>query len=151
MDQSLALAFEALFRSFSHEVWDLLTPFELNGLSYYRNIRVQPGLLQWLINHFVPSDNLFCHNNFEIYPLFEEFKIFSGRILVVEEVPAVPRLDIDPASLILSVFDFSTYEISSYDFGADVVSLQSLIVLAQGKSNKASPTLCVKISEDPSG
>ncbi|KDP28961.1 hypothetical protein JCGZ_19655 [Jatropha curcas] len=72
--------------------WGLLTPFKLNGLSYYQNIRVQPGLLQWLINHFDSSQNLFRHNDFEIYPLFEEFSIISGRMLVVEEVLAVPRV-----------------------------------------------------------
>ncbi|KDP24010.1 hypothetical protein JCGZ_27038 [Jatropha curcas] len=51
------------------------------------NIWVQPGLLQWLINHFDPSDNLLHHNDFEIYLLFEEFNIISGRIPVVKEVP----------------------------------------------------------------
>ncbi|KDP25166.1 hypothetical protein JCGZ_24184 [Jatropha curcas] len=84
---------------FRHKDWDLLTPFELNELSYYKNIRVPPELLQWLINHFDPSDNLFRHNNFEICPLFEEFSIISRRIPMVEEVLTMPRLDIDPALL----------------------------------------------------
>ncbi|KDP44566.1 hypothetical protein JCGZ_22148 [Jatropha curcas] len=90
MDRSLAPVCEALFHNFSGEDWDLLSPFDLNGLSYYRNIWVQPRLLQRLINHFDPSDNLFCHNDFEIYPLFEEFSIISGRIHVTEEVLTVP-------------------------------------------------------------
>ncbi|KDP45110.1 hypothetical protein JCGZ_19985 [Jatropha curcas] len=42
-----------------------------------------------------------------IYPLFEEFSIISGRIPVVEEILALSQLDIDPASLILLVFNFS--------------------------------------------
>ncbi|KDP23831.1 hypothetical protein JCGZ_27120 [Jatropha curcas] len=67
--------------------------------------------------------NLFHHNDFEICPLFEEFSIIFRRIPIIEEVPMVLRLDIDPASLILPVFDFSTYEIASYDFGADAFPL----------------------------
>ncbi|KDP47096.1 hypothetical protein JCGZ_03904 [Jatropha curcas] len=67
MDMSLAPTFEALFHSFSHEDWDLLIPCELKGLSYYQNIWVQLGLLQWLINHFDPSNNLFHHNDFNMY------------------------------------------------------------------------------------
>ncbi|KDP41913.1 hypothetical protein JCGZ_26931 [Jatropha curcas] len=46
---------------------------------------------------------------------------------MTEEVPTVPRLDVDLASIILPVFGFSTYEIPSYDLGADVVFLQPLI------------------------
>ncbi|KDP27446.1 hypothetical protein JCGZ_19807 [Jatropha curcas] len=63
----------------------------------------------------------------EICPLFEELRIISGRIPIAEEVPVVSRLDIDPASLILPVFGFSTYEISSYDFDADVVPLRLFV------------------------
>ncbi|KDP41093.1 hypothetical protein JCGZ_03223 [Jatropha curcas] len=123
MDRSLAPAFQAFFRSFSHEDWDLLSPFEVNRLSYYRNIQVQPGLLQWLINHFDPSDNLFHDNDFEICPLFEEFNIIYGRIPVTEEVPVMPKLDFDPALMILPIFGFSAYEIPTYYFGAHVVPL----------------------------
>ncbi|KDP45538.1 hypothetical protein JCGZ_18775 [Jatropha curcas] len=112
---------------FSHEDWDLLSPFELSELNYYRNIQVQSGLLQWLINHSDSSEKLFCHNDFMIYPLFEEFIIISGRIPVVEEIPAVAQVDIDPTSLILPVFGFSAYEILSYDFGANVVPLGPLV------------------------
>ncbi|KDP30088.1 hypothetical protein JCGZ_18563 [Jatropha curcas] len=88
--------------------------------------------MQWLINHFDPSDILFCHNDFELYPLFEEFSIISGRIPVVEEIPAVLRLDIDLASLILPVFGFLAYKIPSYDFGADVMALQPPVDHAYG-------------------
>ncbi|KDP45561.1 hypothetical protein JCGZ_18221 [Jatropha curcas] len=123
MDPSLAPAFEALFYSFTRKDWHVLSPFELNGLSYYRNIRVQPRLLQWLIGHFDHLNNLFRHNDFNIYLLFEEFSIIFGRIPVIEEIPAVPRLDVDLASMILPIFGFSAYEILSYDFGADVVPL----------------------------
>ncbi|KDP27478.1 hypothetical protein JCGZ_20013 [Jatropha curcas] len=126
MDQSLAPAFEALFCNLNCEDLDSLSPFELNGLSYHQNIQVPPGLLQWLINHFDPSHNLFHHNEFEIYSLFEELNIISGRIPVIEEILMVPRLDIDPASLILLVFSFSTYEIPSYEFRVDVMSLRPL-------------------------
>ncbi|KDP20207.1 hypothetical protein JCGZ_10645 [Jatropha curcas] len=126
MDRSLAPAFEALFCSLSHKDWDLLSPFELNGLSY-RNIQVQPGLLQWLINHFDPSGNLFHHNDFKIGPLFKELNIIFGRIAVVEEVPVLPQLDVGPTSLILLVFSFSAYEIPSYGFGADVVPLRLFV------------------------
>ncbi|KDP30057.1 hypothetical protein JCGZ_18382 [Jatropha curcas] len=83
--------------------------------------------MQWLINYFDPSDNLFRHNDFEICPLFEEFNIIFRRRPVVEEVPIVPRLDIDPASLILLVFGFAAYEIPSYDFGDNVMHLRPLI------------------------
>ncbi|KDP36660.1 hypothetical protein JCGZ_07878 [Jatropha curcas] len=97
MDRSIAPAFEALFCSFTHKDWHVLSPFELNGLSYYRNIRVQLRLLQWLIDHFDHSDNLFRHNDFEICPLFEEFSIISGRIPVTEEIPTLMRPLIDRA------------------------------------------------------
>ncbi|KDP29606.1 hypothetical protein JCGZ_19133 [Jatropha curcas] len=127
MDRALARGFKALFCSFSYEDWDLLSPFELNGLSYYRNIRVQPELLRWLINHFDPLDNSFRHNDFEIYPLFSELSIISRRMLVPEEIPALPRLNIDPASLILHAFNFSAYEILSCDFGADVMPLRPFV------------------------
>ncbi|KDP30550.1 hypothetical protein JCGZ_15259 [Jatropha curcas] len=127
MDWSLATAFEALFYSFSREDQDLLSPFKLNRLNYYRNIRVQPELLQWLINHFDSLNNLFRHNDYKICPLFEEFNIIFGRIPVVKEVDVVSRLDIDPASLILPVFIFSAYEIPSYDFDVDAVPLQPLV------------------------
>ncbi|KDP41051.1 hypothetical protein JCGZ_03157 [Jatropha curcas] len=56
-----------------------------------------------------------------------EFNIIPKRIPMVEEVPVVPQLNIDPASLILPIFDFSAYEIPSYDFDADVVPLQPLV------------------------
>ncbi|KDP47082.1 hypothetical protein JCGZ_03890 [Jatropha curcas] len=125
LDWTLASAFEALFCSLSREDWDSLSLFEVNMLSYYRNIRVKLGLLQWLINHFDPSNNLFCHNDFEIYLLFEELSIISRRIPVVDEIPAVPRLDLDPAGGL-------AYEISSYDFGAYVVHLQPLVDRALG-------------------
>ncbi|KDP23168.1 hypothetical protein JCGZ_00079 [Jatropha curcas] len=141
MDQTLVPAFEVLFHSFSHEDWDLLSPFKLYGLCYYRHILVQSGLLQWLINHFDPLGNLFRHNDFELCPLFEEFSIISGRISMVEEIPIVPRLDIDPASLILHVFDFSTYEMLSYDFGADVVPLRYQYLLLSGINSYGSLTL----------
>ncbi|KDP38789.1 hypothetical protein JCGZ_05125 [Jatropha curcas] len=127
MDRSLALAFEALFLSFSHKDWDLLSPFKLNRLSYYQNIRVLSGLLQWLINHFNSLDNLFRHNDFEIYLLFEEFSIISWRIPVIEEVPVVPQLDVDPTSMILLVLSFLAYENLSYDFSTDVMPLHSLV------------------------
>ncbi|KDP27414.1 hypothetical protein JCGZ_20242 [Jatropha curcas] len=39
MDRSLAHSFEALFHSLNREDQDLLSPFELNGLSYYPNIQ----------------------------------------------------------------------------------------------------------------
>ncbi|KDP28038.1 hypothetical protein JCGZ_19715 [Jatropha curcas] len=107
--------------------WDLLSPFELEGLSYYQNIRVKPGLLQLLINYFDPLNKLFRHNVFEICPLFKELSIIYGRIPMVEEIPTVPRLDIDPASLILLVYSFSAFEIQSYHFGANVVPLQPFI------------------------
>ncbi|KDP43653.1 hypothetical protein JCGZ_22967 [Jatropha curcas] len=55
---------------------------------------------------------------------------------MVEEIPAVPWLDIDPALLILPVFGFSTYEIPSYDFGADVVPLQSLVERAMRENGQ---------------
>ncbi|KDP35486.1 hypothetical protein JCGZ_10933 [Jatropha curcas] len=126
MDRTLTPVFEALFRGFSHKDWDLLSPFEVDGLSYYQNIQVQPGLLQWLINHFDSLDNLFHYNDFEICPLFEEFSIISRRIPMVEEIAMVPRLDIF-ASLILPVFVFSAYEITSYDFGVDVIPLRLLV------------------------
>ncbi|KDP42650.1 hypothetical protein JCGZ_01707 [Jatropha curcas] len=42
------------------------------------------------------------------------------------------RLDKVPTSLILPVFGFSTYEIPSYDFGADVVPLQPFVDRALG-------------------
>ncbi|KDP40998.1 hypothetical protein JCGZ_03794 [Jatropha curcas] len=119
MDESLASAFEPLFRSLNCEDRELLSPFELNGLSYYQNIQIQPGSLQWLSNHFDTSDNLFRHNDFEICPLFKE-------------IPAVPRLDIDLASPILPVFGFTAYEIPYYDFGADVVPLRLLADRALG-------------------
>ncbi|KDP30073.1 hypothetical protein JCGZ_18621 [Jatropha curcas] len=88
MDRSLAPSFEALFHSFSHEDLDLMMPFELNGLSYYLNIRENTR-----------SRRSSC----------------SG--------PAGYR----PVSLILPVFCFPVYEIPSYDFGADVVALRSLV------------------------
>ncbi|KDP46801.1 hypothetical protein JCGZ_11172 [Jatropha curcas] len=111
MDRSLAPIYEALFCSFTGEDWDTLSSFELNRPNYYRNIRVQPGLLQWLNNHFNHSDNLFQHNDFEIYPLFKEFSIIFLWIPMTEEILAVPRHDIDPASMVLPVFGFSAYEI----------------------------------------
>ncbi|KDP25956.1 hypothetical protein JCGZ_22946 [Jatropha curcas] len=132
MDRSFIPAFEALFCSLNREDLDSLSPFKLNGLSYYRNIRVQPGLLQWLINHFDPSNNLIQHDNFEICLLFEELSIISGRIPLTEEIPVVPRLDVDPTSLIPPVFGFSAYEILSYDFGADAMPLQLLVDRALG-------------------
>ncbi|KDP35976.1 hypothetical protein JCGZ_10535 [Jatropha curcas] len=46
---------------------------------------------------------------------------------MVEEVPAVPRVDVDPTSLILLVFDFSAYEIPSYDFRANVMPLRLFV------------------------
>ncbi|KDP35466.1 hypothetical protein JCGZ_10859 [Jatropha curcas] len=48
-------------------------------------------------------------------------------IPVTEEVPVVPPLDIDPASLILPVFSFSAYEILSYDFRANIEPLQPFV------------------------
>ncbi|KDP30165.1 hypothetical protein JCGZ_18198 [Jatropha curcas] len=56
-----------------------------------------------------------------------KLSIISMRIPVIEEIPAMRRLDIDPASLTLVFFGFSASEIPSYDFGADVVPLQPLI------------------------
>ncbi|KDP25894.1 hypothetical protein JCGZ_23720 [Jatropha curcas] len=123
---TLAPMDKALFSSFTRRDWDTLSPFELNRWSYYRNIRVQPGLLQWLINHFDYLDTLFRHNDFKICPLFKEFSIIFGRILVIEEIPVVPRLNIDPSSLILPVFGFSAYEIPTYELGDDVVTLRPL-------------------------
>ncbi|KDP47167.1 hypothetical protein JCGZ_25676 [Jatropha curcas] len=90
------------------------------------------GLLQWLINHFDHSNNLFPHNNFEICPLFEEYSIIFGRIPVTEEIPIVPWLNIDPALMSMVIFSFSAYEIPSYDFRANVVPLRPLIDHALG-------------------
>ncbi|KDP20221.1 hypothetical protein JCGZ_09848 [Jatropha curcas] len=53
--------------------------------------------------------------------------VISGRIPVVEEVLAMPQLDVDPASLILPIFGFLAYEMLSYDFGANVVPLRLLV------------------------
>ncbi|KDP34313.1 hypothetical protein JCGZ_12661 [Jatropha curcas] len=51
---------------------------------------------------------------------------------MTEEIPVVPWLDVDPASMILPLFSFSAYEIPSYDLRADVVSLQPLVDRAFG-------------------
>ncbi|KDP23021.1 hypothetical protein JCGZ_01684 [Jatropha curcas] len=59
-----------------------------------------------------------------------KLSIISRRIPMVDEIPAVPQLDIEPASFILPVFGFSVYEIPSYDFGADVVPLRLLVQCA---------------------
>ncbi|KDP27660.1 hypothetical protein JCGZ_20008 [Jatropha curcas] len=39
----------------------------------------------------------------------------------------MPRLEIDPASLILLMFGFLAYEIPTYEIGADVVPLRQLV------------------------
>ncbi|KDP24817.1 hypothetical protein JCGZ_25284 [Jatropha curcas] len=64
------------------------------------------------------------------------------RIPVVEEIPTVPLLDIDSASLILPVFGFTAYEILSYDFGADVVALRLLVNRALGSYLQRSQMAC---------
>ncbi|KDP47180.1 hypothetical protein JCGZ_25689 [Jatropha curcas] len=62
---------------------------------------------------------------------------------MTEEVPIVPRLNVDPASWILLVFDFSAYEIPSYDFETDVMLLRPPIdhVLGMDRNSPYWPPL----------
>ncbi|KDP44660.1 hypothetical protein JCGZ_19696 [Jatropha curcas] len=46
---------------------------------------------------------------------------------MTKEIPSVPRLNVDPASLILPVFSYLAYEIPTYELGADVVPLRLLV------------------------
>ncbi|KDP22041.1 hypothetical protein JCGZ_02993 [Jatropha curcas] len=121
-----------------HPHLKLVLQFQLGRLGFAFSFRTQwaellpkhsgpTELLQWLINHFDPLDNLFRHNDFEICPLFEEPGIIFGRIPVIEEVPIVPRLDVYPTSMILPIFGFSASEVPSYDFEPDVVPLHPLV------------------------
>ncbi|KDP33119.1 hypothetical protein JCGZ_13566 [Jatropha curcas] len=77
--------------------------------------------------------------------LVKEFNIIFWSLPVTEEIPIVPWLDIDPALMILPVFGFSSYEIPSYDFGADIVPLRPLVDRALGMDRTSpywAPLVC---------
>ncbi|KDP30558.1 hypothetical protein JCGZ_15267 [Jatropha curcas] len=119
--------YRALFHSLARADWDILLPFEAGWAELPLKFLSLTQVIKRLIKHFDNSDNLFRHNDFEIYPLFKEFTTISSSIPVIEEIPTVPLLDIDPASLILLIFRFSTYEILTYELRADVVTLRPVV------------------------
>ncbi|KDP39757.1 hypothetical protein JCGZ_02777 [Jatropha curcas] len=76
--------------------------------------------------------HVFIDDYNEVCQLYEVgcLKLAEARLSdehIFLKIPTVPRLDVDPASLILPVFSFSAYEILSYDFRADIVPLRPLV------------------------
>ncbi|KDP21573.1 hypothetical protein JCGZ_03804 [Jatropha curcas] len=83
-------------QSLPDNLWEIYPLNQLAWLRYFKDLKPDTSFLSWLVGHFNPNAMVFCFDDSEVTPTYEEMCAIMGHHPVQDEtlvLPPGPRYD----------------------------------------------------------